>query len=105
MSNLKVGDRVKWVFDEKHTGTITHIIEDTAIVKYDDGTKHKDPVTSLVKVDDVKMITAVQFDEAVKALMYEAAEDVGDTDQLDGVLEIIGTICRQLKTRLFEGND
>lgn len=99
-----VGDRARLAFNKK-VGTITEIISDVAILKYPDGTKTKAPISLLVVENDVISVTPAKYDEAVKALMYKVAEDVGDTDQLDNVLEIVGMVCGQLKARLFEGND
>lgn len=76
------------------------------IVRFGNGKKEKVLESEIAPAisEDVR-ITKAQFDEAVKALMYSVAEDVGDTDQLDRVLEIVGMVSRQLKTRLFEGNE
>lgn len=106
MFNFKVGDMVR-IIGKRETGTIENIIEDVAIVKYADGRKKKIGVVNLLPPLDDKSITITpeKFDEAVKALMYAAAEDVGDTDKLDGMLEIIGAVCSQLKARLFNGRD
>lgn len=101
---FKRGDEVHKLGD-KEVGTITEIVDTTAIVKYPGGRKDKIQLGRLAKYEAEKRVTAAQFDEAVKALMYSVAEDVGDTDQLDGVLEIVGMVSRQLKMRLFEGND
>lgn len=108
-NKYKVDDRVR--FGEK-IGVIDNIgfseknEEYLYIVRFGNGKKEKVLESEIAPAisEDVR-ITKTQFDEAVKALMYEAAEDVGDTDRLDGVLEIIGTICGQLKTRLFDRND
>lgn len=76
------------------------------IVRFGNGQKEKvleSEITPAIS-EDVR-ITKAQYDEAVKALMYSIAEDVGDTPQLDGVLEIVGGVCGRLKARLFDKND
>jgi hypothetical protein len=102
---FKVGDEVHNL-RETRVGTITNIVDNIAIIEYPPhGTKEKMPLKYLVKNEAEKRVSVEQFDEAVKALMYSIAEDVGDTAQLDGVLEIVGGVCGRLKARLFEGND
>lgn len=95
--NGKVGEIDNMGYSEKHE-------ENLYIVKYDNGKKEKALESALSAAEEVR-ITVNQFDEAVKALMYSIAEDVGDTAQLDGVLEIVGGVCGRLKARLFDKND
>lgn len=99
--SFKIGDNVRLI-GERRTGTITNIIEDTALVQYGD---HKKVKTKLVYLfPPLEEVTAEKFDEAVKGLMYEAAETYGEDDEkLDQMLEVIAAICFQLKARLFNG--
>lgn len=102
MFKFQTGDRVR-IIGKRETGKIVNIIDDIALVKYSDGTKKKIAISNLLPpLEEGITLTPAQYDEAVKALMYEAAEDAGDTDQLDGMLEVIGAICAQLKARIFQ---
>lgn len=108
-SKYKIDDRVLYngkVGEIDNIGYSDNNEEYHYIVRFENGKKKKALESEITPAggEDVK-ITATQFDEAVKAYMYSVAEDVGDTDQLDGALEIVGIVCRQLKTRLFERND
>lgn len=105
MFKFQIGDRVR-IIGDRETGTIVNIIEEVALVKYANGSKKKISLVNLLPpLQGEITITREKFDEAVKALMYGVAENVGDTDRLDGVLEIVGMVCNDLKSRLFEGND
>lgn len=101
---FKVGDNVR-VLGEKRVGEITRIIDETAIIKYSKGDKIKTLLSYLSLSSEDEGITPEKFDEAVKAVMYEVAEDIGDTDQLDGVLEIVGAVSARIKARLFDGGN
>ena len=96
---FKPGDMVR-VIGEKETGEIVAIIDGTALVQYKTG-KRKIALSALIAQHETS-VTAAQFDEAVKSLMYQIADDVGHTAQLDQVLEIAAVVCKRLKTRLFE---
>lgn len=100
---FKTGDNVR-ILGEKRVGEITKIIDERAIVKYQNGEKIKAPLSYLSLSSEDEGITPEKFDEAVKAVMYDVAKNVGDTDQLDGVLEIVGAVSSQLKARLFNGD-
>lgn len=105
MFKFRVGDEVQ-IAGQKEIATIEQIVDEVALVKYPDGKKMKTALAALLPpLTNEIVLTPDKYDEAVKALMFQVAEDVGDTDQLDSVLEIVGVVCRRLKTRLFEGND
>lgn len=101
---FKIGDNVR-ILKERRVGKITNIIDDTAIVKFENSDKIKTRLSYLSygESNDV-IITPEKYDEAVKALMYTAAESAESDEQLNGILEVIGAICAQLKARLFDGN-
>lgn len=106
MFDFKPGDRVR-VIGETKVGEIVSLIEDVALVQYPKGNKRKITLVNLLPpLDDNSIrLTPETYDEAVKSIMYDIAADIGDTDQLDGVLEIVGAVSSQLKTRLFNKND
>lgn len=98
---LKEHDRVR-VTGDRRIGEIVNIIDQTIIVKYPGGDKRKVTGTEITRVtEDEIRITPSTFDEAVKAVMYETAEDAGETDQLDFMLELIAAVGSKLKARLF----
>lgn len=102
------GDRVRYngkVGEIDNMGYSERNEENLYIVKFENGRKEKALESALSAAEEAVRITPAKYDEAVKALMYSIAEDVGDTPQLDGVLEIVGGVCGWLKARLFEGND
>ena len=108
-SKYKMDDRV--LYDGK-VGEIDNIgysernEEYLYIVRFENGKKKKALESEIIPAaEEVVKITASQFDEAVKALMYSVSESADDTDHLDGALNIIGIVCQRLKIRLFERND
>lgn len=103
---FNIGDSVR-IIGERATGKIVRIVDDIALVQYPDGRKKKIGVCNLFPpIEDSNNIelTPEKYDEAVKALMYTAAESAESDEQLNGILEVIGAICAQLKARLFDGN-
>lgn len=103
---FKIGDKVR-IIGERKTGIIVKMIDDIALVQYPNGQKKKIGVVNLlppIEDNDSIEITPEKYDEYVKALMYEAAENAKNDEQLDGILEVIGVICARLKMRLFDGN-
>lgn len=101
---FKVNDEVR-VIGEMTTGIIENIIEDTALVRYPNG-KKKVNVNCLVPplADNSIRVTPEKYDEAVKGIMYGAAEAAEDDEQLNAILEVIAAVCSQLKARLFNGD-
>ena len=101
---IKIHDRVLRDGD-KRVAEVVNVIGDIVILQYLTGDKIK---TTLDKVslasEDSITLTPSKFDAVVKATMYAVAENVGDVDQLDQVLEIVGAVSSQLKERLFDGN-
>lgn len=104
---VNVRDRVRKKDDRNRVAIVDNVdCRPSIIIKYDNGEKEKVLESDLIEArDDSIRLTPERFDETVKALMYATAEDVGDTDKLDGVLEIIGAVCAQLKARLFDGRN
>jgi hypothetical protein len=101
---IKIHDRVTRQGDRR-IGEVVNIIGDTVIIQYLTGGKIKTRIDQVVPArEDEITITPAKFDEVVKATMYAVAENVGDVDQLDQVLEIVGAVSSQLKERLFDGN-
>lgn len=99
---FQIGDRVR-VVGETVVGEVERIIGDVAIVRYKDR-KSKTHIENLVAAGENYYITPARYDEVVKGLMYQAAEDAGNSEDLDYILKIIGMVCGQLKARLFDGN-
>lgn len=97
---LRIGDQVR-VIGTNDVGTLTDIIEDMTIVKFQTD-KGKFPLNSLIKVEPVKSVTAAQYDTAVNCLMDELAKEAGTSS--DEALTAIGLVCDQLKRILFDGN-
>lgn len=101
---FNVGDRVRTKDDR--TGVIVNAdCRPTLIIGYHNGEREKILESELTKVkNETILISPAKFDNVVKALMYQAAEDAGDSKDLDFILEVIGMVCGQLKARLFDGN-
>ena len=100
---INVHDRVIRSGD-KRVAEVVNVIDDIVILQYLTGQKVK---TTLDKVslapENTITITPSKFDDIVKATMYAVAENVGDVEQLDQVLEIVGAVSAELKERLFDG--
>lgn len=76
------------------------------IVQYSNCKKEKALESELTAArDDIVRLTPNKFDEAVKALMYETAQDAESNEQLDFILELIGAVSSKLKARLFNENE
>lgn len=108
-NKYKVDDRVRFggkigVID--NIGFSERNEEYLYIVRFGNGQKEKVLESEIMPAvgTDVRISTG-QFDEAVKTLMYEVADDIPDDEQLNGVLEIVVAVCGRLKARLFERND
>lgn len=99
-----INDKVR-IIGETKVGIIDCIIEETAIVRYPDG-KKKININCLVPplADNSITLTPEKFDEAVKGVMYDAAEKATSDNQLDDILEVIAAVCSKLKSRVFDGN-
>ena len=106
MFDFKIGDRVR-VIGKTKVAEIENIIDETALIRYPNGQKQKIGLCNLLPPlkEDYIQLTPEKFDEAVKSVMYDTAEKVGDTDQLDGVFEIVAAVSSQLKAKLFDGNN
>lgn len=104
---IKTGDRVSKAAIPNVFGKVVNTdCAPTIIVEYSDGQREKVLASELIVVQDNAIrLTPEKYDETVKALMYATAKDVGDSEDLDQVLEIIGAVCSQLKARLFGEND
>ena len=99
----KIGDRV--LTPDNSIGIIDNIIDDKTIVKYPNGNKMKYLLSDLDKAPSVTItITPEKYDDIVKVVMYDVAEDSENKDHLNFILELIGAVASKIKERLFNAD-
>lgn len=104
---IKTGDRVCTTEDPNTAAKVVNTDSRPAIlIEYPDGKRKKVLESRLMAYqEDAIRITPGKFDDAVRAIMYETAEGMEDSELLDGALEVVGAVCSRLKARLFGEND
>ena len=101
---IKIHDRVTRAGDAR-VGEVINIIGDTVIIQYLTGEKIKTTLDRVVLANETEVtITPSKYDEIVKAVMFEVADGVGNRDDLDDILRVVGAVGVSIKTRLFDGN-
>jgi hypothetical protein len=98
---FKPGDIVRPIGEAK-TGEIVAVIDGIALVQFA-GKRRKVPLSALILADE-KTVTAACYDEAVKGLLAETADNARDIGAPVGLtLEIVASVCGKLRRRLFGG--
>lgn len=110
-TEYRIRDRVR-VQGDKRIGTIVEDIGGKIIVKYPEGDKVKtipaylDLVTEEPEKEAREGVTPEEFDAVVKDLLDEIeffVDLIPEEKEIAGAL--VDNICKELRTRLFEGNE
>ena len=96
---MKPGDKVRILGDDG-VGTITHIIEDRAVIRYPTGRQVKTPTVILTPVSgDEVVLTPEEFDRHAKEMVQEAEDDA---DGSEIVKEIVKEVLLAFRRKLFD---